>query len=356
MVLLPTPSTSHVPYDLVYEPAEDSFLFLDTLSSPSETAWLHSRFRDAVFTTTTTTGRTPLLLEIGPGSGVIVAFLTANATHIFGTEVLSLGVDVNPHAALATRTTVGRALAEQRHQGVRTPDPNSNSIPIPSTSNSTSNSTSKSASASANPYLASLLGDLTAPLRPGEVDVLVFNPPYVPTESVPLSMSMSASMSMTMSGPRSTATATETETAAAAAAAATAAAAKAATTAPSFEESSKLLELSYAGGLDGMEVTNRLLAQLPLVLSPRGVAYVLLCRGNRPEEVKRRIEAWEGSGGGGGGGGGHGEHGRSKWKWKWRAQTVGSSGKTAGWEKLEIVRIWREWEGESEGEGEGDEA
>jgi release factor glutamine methyltransferase len=93
-----------------------------------------------------------------------------------------------------------------------------------------------------------------------------------------------------------------------------------------------LLELSYAGGLDGMEVTNRLLSQIPGMLSPRGVAYVLFCRGNRPEEVKRGIAAWEGGR-------------REGREWKWRAETVGSSGKTAGWEKLEIVRIWREWEG-----------
>jgi release factor glutamine methyltransferase len=93
-----------------------------------------------------------------------------------------------------------------------------------------------------------------------------------------------------------------------------------------------LLELSYAGGLDGMEVTTRLLSQIPGMLSPRGIAYVLFCRGNRPEEVKRGIAAWEGGR-------------REGREWKWRAETVGSSGKTAGWEKLEIVRIWREWEG-----------
>jgi len=75
-----------------------------------------------------------------------------------------------------------------------------------------------------------------------------------------------------------------------------------------------------------MEITNRLLKQIPQVLSERGVAYVLFCRGNRPEEVKTWIRGWEAFAGG---------------KWKWQAETVGSSGKTAGWEKLEIVRIWR---------------
>ena len=254
--MLPTPSTSHVSYDTIYEPAEDSFLFLDTLSSPSETAWLQSRFH---------TGQTPLLVELGPGSGVIIAFLTAHARTIFGTDILSLSVDVNAQACSATRTTVQKALDETKQAR-------------------TSSSTGSSA------YLSSLNGDLNTPLKPGEVDVLVFNPPYVPTDSVP-----------------------EFHSAVATSGKAT------------FEESSHLLSLSYAGGADGMEVTNRLLREIPNILSQRGVAYVLFCRGNKPEEVTARINGWE-----------------ATEKWSWRAEKVGTSGKTAGWEKLEIIRIWRD--------------
>ncbi|KAI1611588.1 hypothetical protein EDD36DRAFT_293105 [Exophiala viscosa] len=254
--MLPTPSTSHVSYDTIYEPAEDSFLFLDTLSSPSQTAWLQSRLHR---------GQTPLLVELGPGSGVIIAFLTAHARTIFGTDILSLSVDVNAQACLATRTTVQKALDEIKQA-------------------STSSSTGSSA------YLSSLNGDLTTPLRSGEVDVLVFNPPYVPTDSVPAFLS---------TGPTSGKI--------------------------TFEESSHLLSLSYAGGADGMEVTNRLLQEIPTILSQRGVAYVLFCRGNKPEEIKAWINGWE-----------------ATENWSWRAETVGTSGKTAGWEKLEIVRIWRE--------------
>ena len=50
---------------------------------------------------------------------------------------------------------------------------------------------------------------------------------------------------------------------------------------------------------------------------------MLLCAGNRPEEVKERIRGWAGGG-------------------RWRAETVGTSGRRAGWERLQIVRIWRE--------------
>lgn len=70
-----------------------------------------------------------------------------------------------------------------------------------------------------------------------------------------------------------------------------------------------------------METTDRLLSQLSEILSPdRGVAYILLCAQNKPEEVKSRIKGW-GTG--------------------WAVETVGTSGKKGGWEKLQIIRIWR---------------
>ena len=268
--MLPTPSTSHVPYDFIYEPAEDTFVFLDTLSSATETAWLHSHLSRSP-------SQVPLLVEIGPGSGVIIAFLTAHAKTIFGTDVLSLSVDVNGHACRAARTTVEKAVQGQR-----------NAVEA--------NAPTGSGCGNWSTYLSSLQGDLTTPLRPGTVDLLIFNPPYVPTENVPTGPSPPSSATPTM---------------------------------PTFEESSSLLELAYAGGIDGMEVTNRLLKQLPEVLSGRGVAYVLFCKGNKPEDVKQWIRGW-GQGCADG-----------KGRLRWQAETVGSSGKTAGWEKLEIVRIWR---------------
>jgi release factor glutamine methyltransferase len=120
------------------------------------------------------------------------------------------------------------------------------------------------------------------------VDVLVFNPPYVPTSELP-----DLPQPETLSG-----------------------------LAPmtSFENGSHLLALSYAGGADGMETTDRLLVLLPTILSSRGVAYILLCAQNKPEAVKERVRAWGSD---------------------WAVETVRSSGKKAGWEKLQIVRIWR---------------
>jgi len=251
--MLPTPSTSHVSYDRVYEPAEDSYLLLDTLSSIEESAFLKHRFAS---------GPSPLICEVGTGSGVVLAFATANANHIFNrSDILSLGTDLNTFACKATGQTVKQAVSEQHAQ-------------------------------SRARFLAAVNADLTSALRLGSLDVLIFNPPYVPAPMPDLSDSaLHRQRSSEIS--RSEA----------------------------FERDSHLLELSYAGGEAGMEVTNILLDQVPTILSPsRGVAYVLLCAQNKPEEVKSRIEAWSGG---------------------WTATIVGRSGKQAGWEKLVVLRICR---------------
>ncbi|PKK45722.1 hypothetical protein CI102_9594 [Trichoderma harzianum] len=254
--MLPTPDTSHVPYERVYEPAEDSFLLLDTLSSSSETQFLHDTFSSS--------SSLPFVVELGTGSGVVLAFITAHAKTLFGTShILTAGIDMNAFACRATITTVAKAQADSLAE-------------------------SSTKEVTHGMYLGSVMGDLAAPLRNRSVDVLVFNPPYVPTSEMPeRPQTFTEDFS-----PRTT-----------------------------FDDDSYLLALSYAGGADGMETTDRLIDGLPEILSERGCAYVLLCAQNKPEIVKERIWAW-GDG--------------------WRAETVGSSGKTAGWEKLQIVRIWRD--------------
>ncbi|CAI6338539.1 unnamed protein product [Periconia digitata] len=251
--MLPTPSTSHVCFDRVYEPAEDSFLLLDTLSSASESGFLKDRFNAE-------SGAPPLVLEVGVGSGVVLAFTAANAKSIFGRQdVLTLGTDINSFACKAASQTVRTAL-------------NDNVNP-------------------ASTFLDVVNGDLASSIRPHSIDVFIFNPPYVPAE-LP-NFTHHDRYSVLPPGKDAT----------------------------SFEQDSYLLELSYAGGEDGMVVTNRMLNQIPELLDVgRGVAYVLLCAQNKPELVKEQIREW-GVG--------------------WEAETVGSSGKQAGWEKLQIVRIWR---------------
>ncbi|KAI0135586.1 hypothetical protein F4814DRAFT_444403 [Daldinia grandis] len=253
--MLPTPDTSHVAYERVYEPAEDSFLLLDTLSSAAEAGFLQSRFGD---------GYVPLVVEVGPGSGVVIAFVNAQAQVLFGSrDVLTAAVDVNGHACKATNETAEKAA------------------------------TTTTTTMTHGCFLGAFQGDLVAPVGDGLVDVLIFNPPYVPTAQLPKQPGQADL-------PRLDAK-------------------------PTFDDDSYMLSLSYAGGRDGMETTDRLISSLPRVLSRRGCAYVLLCAQNKPDEVKQRIL-------------GFGE--------AWKVATVGTSGKQAGWEKLQIIRIWIEEEEE----------
>ncbi|EHA19647.1 hypothetical protein ASPNIDRAFT_142987, partial [Aspergillus niger ATCC 1015] len=140
--------------------------------------------------------------------------------------------------------------------------------------------------------------DLASPIRPHSIDILLFNPPYVPTPELPRLPSKEDN---------------EED--------------KEVSRSEKFERESYFLSLTYAGGKDGMEITERLLADIPRVLSERGVAYVLLCAQNRPREVVERIQGWDVDMEGG----------------KWCAELVGSSGVQAGWEKLVIVRVWRDF-------------
>lgn len=300
--MLPTPDTSHVPYNQVYEPAEDSFLFLDTLSSPAETTFLHQRFHPTTTTTNTITPA-PLVVEIGTGSGVVISFVHAHARALLGAPaVLTAGIDINAVACAATRTTVAKAAAD------------SNSTTIDNNNNNNTAAVGQGRSPGPGPgpasghFLGALQGDLLSPLRAGEVDVLLFNPPYVPTEVLPA-----------QDDPRLLSLLAQAGAGAGAEGGATTAASLSASA--RFERDSYLLSLSYAGGRDGMETTDRVIEALPGVLSRRGCAYILLCAGNKPEEVKARIV-------------GFGP--------EWRVLTVGDSGKQAGWEKLQIIRIWRE--------------
>ena len=265
--MLPTPSTSHIDTNRIYDPAEDSYLLLDTLSAASEVQYLREHFG----ADQTSTSPVPLVLEVGTGSGVVIAFISANAQNLFGrADVFSLGIDINEHACHATKETVRRACENSRGRA--------------------------ESQSGHGTFIGALQADLTSAMKPAMVDMLVFNPPYVPTSELP---------EAPLSGHKDDFNSAAKH--------------------EKFDEDSQLLSLSYAGGKDGMEVTNRLLDQLPQLLSERGVAYILLCQQNRPEEVIKRIQTW-------------GPH--------WAVVTVRRSGKAAGWEQLRVIRIWRTTEAE----------
>lgn len=94
--------------------------------------------------------------------------------------------------------------------------------------------------------LDSICGDLFSSLRLSSVglaDIILFNPPYVPTE--------------------------ENE----------------------FSEARSTLSAAWAGGPKGRMVIDRFIKQIDTVLSKSGVLYILLLRENDPEEVADLIKS-----------------------------------------------------------------
>ncbi|XP_043204069.1 methyltransferase N6AMT1-like [Amphibalanus amphitrite] len=177
-----TPDISHLTaadYDRVYEPAEDSFLLLDALEADLER--LRAR-------------RPRLALEVGSGSGVVITALAAALP-----ECLCLATDLSEAACRATWRTAHR-------NGVTV-------LPVRC--------------------------DLTAALRPrlaGQLDVVLFNPPYVVTSTEEVCASGG-------------------------------------------------LAASWAGGERGREVTDRLLPQLPELLAPDGLFYLVAIRENDVDDL-----------------------------------------------------------------------
>lgn len=131
--MIATPDLTHLTradYVKVYEPAEDSFILLDALEADAEALQQMAR------------GSAMLCVEIGSGTGIVSAF----AAKIFGSHSAAyIGVDLNPEA---NRCTVATGRQNGAHlEAVRT----------------------------------SLLQGLHQRLH-DKVDILLFNPPYVPTE------------------------------------------------------------------------------------------------------------------------------------------------------------------------------
>jgi release factor glutamine methyltransferase len=186
--MIPTPDLSHLTkndYERVYEPAEDTFVLLDALEADA----------DAIRALAPR-----LCLEIGSGTGVISTFLA----QIIGTsDSFFLCTDINPHAATCTARTGSQ-----------------NKVPV-------------------EPLVASLARPLTSRLGHA-VDILVFNPPYVPTYDEDVD---AAQRSVGISG-------------------------------------------SWAGGADGMQVTDAFLRQVDGLLSPQGRFYLVTVKQNNVPRVQ----------------------------------------------------------------------
>lgn len=159
------PDLHHITLELatkVYEPAEDTYLLCDALLLDIE---------DIL------TRKPHNLLEVGCGSGCVITYLS---TLLKSREVGSFtayGTDINPVALEVTRQT-----AERNHVTVQLTQ-------------------------------TDLVQELEGRLG-GQIDVMIFNPPYVPT--------------------------------------------------PSEEIEGNGIEVSWAGGIDGREVIDRFLPKIPV--------------------------------------------------------------------------------------------
>ncbi|XP_066476313.1 methyltransferase N6AMT1 [Tiliqua scincoides] len=181
--MIPTPWYSHVgpqgPFSDVYEPAEDTFLLLDALEKDA------AELRSAGI---------EICLEVGSGSGIVASFLAA----IVGPKALYICTDINPLASLCTVETAVRN----------------------------------------NVSLQPIVTDLVTGLLPrlhSQVDLLLFNPPYVVT--------------------------------------------------PSDEIHSHGIEAAWAGGKNGREVLDRLIPLVSDLLSAKGVFYLVTIKENNPDEI-----------------------------------------------------------------------
>jgi release factor glutamine methyltransferase len=186
---VPLPDLAHLgsaDYERVYEPSDDTFLLVDALAA--DLGELRGR-------------RPAVCIEIGSGSGCVI---TSLARALAGTAAC-LASDVNPAAAAATTAT-----------------------------------------AAANGVAVQVLQmDLLTALRPGCVDVLVFNPPYVPTSAEELDEAVVR----------------------------------------------RDISAAWAGGPRGRLVLDRLLPVVAAALSPTGAFYLLGVRENDPDEIAAQLAA-----------------------------------------------------------------
>jgi release factor glutamine methyltransferase len=191
------PSLNHLrmaDYNLVYEPSDDTFLMLDALYNEfgGENAERLSSIRNVV--------------EIGSGTGVSTVFLGLMLQETDNSDATLYATDINKEAIRVTCDTAKE-----------------NNLVLKS--------------------LEAIQCDLATPLLQklrNKVDVLIFNPPYVPT--------------------------------------------------PEAEVGSDGIEASWAGGKDGRVVFDRAIPQIASLLSwPDGAAYIITVDDNKPEEIAKTM-------------------------------------------------------------------
>jgi release factor glutamine methyltransferase len=185
-----TPDFSHLTsrdFTTVYEPAEDTFLVMDALEKDFNT------INDI---------RPLICVEVGSGSGAISTFLAK----LVGPQALYLCTDINKDATSVTRRTGDK-----------------NGVVL-------------------NPVVADVAFCFLPRLRKS-VDILIFNPPYVVTQS--------------------------------------------------SEVGSRGIEASWAGGESGREVMDRLFPLVPELLSDKGIFYLVVIKENDSADIASLLSAYK---------------------------------------------------------------
>ena len=192
----------------VYEPEADSFLFLDALDADRD---FLARLAPTV------------VLEVGVGSGVVCSHCCLHCLPASHRGVACIGIDINRTALMATRETW---RATRCDYGLES---GGGGYPATSANNGHAAST-----------LSLLHSSGLGAVRDNTVDVVLFNPPYVPTSSAEMLAAQSSALSAT-------------------------------------DE----LPAAWCGGIAGREVCDAILSRVSRALvHPTGVAYVVALREN----------------------------------------------------------------------------
>jgi hypothetical protein len=285
--------------DRVYEPEADSFLLLDALDA--DAAFLRGRWpAPSAATGADETVTATRCCEVGVGSGIALTHLCIHvllgsvgaAAEASATvppppppgprrPVHALGIDLNPLALEATQETWTRTAEAE---GLVTSDPATRAT------------------------LELKQSSLLSQVPDASVDVLLFNPPYVPTSRHELLLAQigagtgvpTRERGDNGSGDDGECAAPEDEKAIAAAESATGSPTALRSTLPSevaafaADHNTMVardwLPAAWAGGRSGREVCNALLDDLPRVLArPLGVAYVVALEENHIADMCHRV-------------------------------------------------------------------
>jgi release factor glutamine methyltransferase len=229
--------------DAVYEPEADTFVFLDGLDK--DEAFLVTQFPKGVCVTSPAAvpnkqpqRRARRFLEVGCGSGTVISHLESILGWTEGDEYHV--VDINPVALEAAEMTWGKSVEDCPPPGIGKPPLHRHlgDLFAPFSSN-------VSAAESSSAGTEAIMKGCSALSTPLLFDVVLFNPPYVPTSSEELDKAI---------------------------------------------EGNDVITAAWCGGPKGRVVVDRFLRDLPKFLDPvRGVAYVIAIKENDVEDMIRYI-------------------------------------------------------------------